>query len=112
VINAIGSIPGDIVEKIGGLIWDKFTVDYALDWFHKSGAKLRKCSFLYNEGIRKCKFTYDSIFLGFHIPIVGDIGATIVNLYSTPNVEKCYHSSTFIGPRPPLVCIALGANVP
>jgi streptogramin lyase len=111
VINAIGSIPGSIADKVIGLIWDKFTVDFALDWFHQAGAKLRKCSFLYGQGIRKCKLSYNSLFIGFHLPVVGDVGVTIVNLYSPPNVEKCYHSPSFIGPRPPLVCVGLQASV-
>ncbi len=111
VIDVIGSIPGSIADKVIGLIWDKFTVDFALDWFHKAGAKLRKCSFLYGQGIRKCKFNYDQLFIGFSLPVVGDVGVTIVNLYSPPSVEKCYHSQSFIGPRPPLVCVGLQANV-
>ena len=110
VINAIGSIPGDIVEKISGLIWDKFTVDFALNWFHEAGAKLKLCSYQYYRGIRKCKFSWTEIFIGVHLPVVGDVGVTLTNLAVPPNVEKCFWALVWVGKRP-LVCVSLKTPV-
>ena len=110
VINAIGSIPGDIVEKISGLFWDKFTVDFALNWFHEAGAKLRLCSYQYYHGIRKCRFSWSEIFIGVHLPAVGDVGVTLTNLAVPPNVEKCFWALVWIGKRP-LVCVSLKTPV-
>ncbi|MFI4989718.1 MAG: hypothetical protein ACHQHO_02220 [Solirubrobacterales bacterium] len=111
VINALGSIPEKLVDKIAGLIWDKFTVDFALDWFHKAGAKLVLCSYQYYRGIRKCKFTYDEIFIGVHLPQpIGDVGVHLINLYSPPEVQKCFWALVWIGKRP-LVCVSLKTPV-
>ncbi len=84
VISAIGSIPDAILEKVAGVIWDHFSVDIGLDWYHKAGQKLVQCSHLYKKGFRRCMFKYqeDSIeFLG--------LGASWVYLGSPPEVEKC-----------------------
>jgi streptogramin lyase len=109
VINAIGSIPEKFVDKIAGLIWDKFTVDFALDWYHKAGKKLLHCSYLYDHGIRECRFTYDEFFVGVHTPL-GDVGFTIVNLFVPPEVGKCFPALVWIGKRP-MVCVSLQTPV-
>jgi streptogramin lyase len=84
IINAIGSIPDGIVEKVAGLIWDKFSVDIGLDWFHKAGQKLVECSHLYSEGFRRCNFGYTNTTLNFLL-----FSVTFVNLGDAPEVEKC-----------------------
>jgi hypothetical protein len=92
VINSIeflGDIPSEVLKAAEGAIADTFTVDFALDWFHKAGQKLTQCG---NEGKHwaSCKFTYKNWHIGFEIPIVDtEIGATLVNLFSAPETEKC-----------------------
>jgi hypothetical protein len=65
IINVIGSIPDEIVDKIAGLIFDKFSVDVGLDWYHKAGQKLVECSHLYSKGFRRCLFGYTNTTLDF-----------------------------------------------
>jgi streptogramin lyase len=84
IISIIGSIPDAILDKIAGLIWDKFTVDVALDWYHKAGQKLVQCSHTYKQGFRRCRFSYYDITIS-----LGPLSATFVNLGSIPKVEKC-----------------------
>ncbi len=92
VINSIeflGDIPSEVLKAAEGAIADTFTVDFALDWFHKAGQKLTQCG---NEGKHwaSCKFTYKNWHIGFEIPIIDtEIGATLVNLFSAPETEKC-----------------------
>jgi streptogramin lyase len=84
IIDVIGSIPESIADKVAGLIFDKFSVDIGLDWYHKAGQKLVECSYLYKKGFRRCDFGYTntefSIF-GFSV--------SFVDLGDAPEVEKC-----------------------
>jgi streptogramin lyase len=109
IISFIGSIPDAIIDKVAGLIWDHFTVDVALDWYHKAGAKLKLCSYQYYHGIRKCRFSYQEVTISF----LG-LSASWVYLGSPPVVEKCFSNAKSpirIG-APILMCIGLSEAVP
>jgi streptogramin lyase len=84
IINIIGSIPAGLLEKVEGIIFDKFSVDIALDWYHKAGQKLVQCSHLYKQGIRRCLFSYNEVSIS-----IGPLNASFVNLGVIPGVEKC-----------------------
>lgn len=92
IIDVIGSIPEGIVDKVAGLIFDKFSVDIGLDWYHKAGQKLVECSHLYSKGFRRCLFGYTNTTLDF-----GIFSISFVNLGIDPEVEKC---------APPLIHIS------
>jgi YD repeat-containing protein len=84
IISVIGSIPDAILDKVAGLIFDHFSVDIALDWYHKAGQKLVECSHLYSKGFRRCLFGYTNTTIS-----LGPVSATFVNLGIAPEVEKC-----------------------
>jgi streptogramin lyase len=84
ILNVIGSIPEDILDKVAGLIFDKFSVDIGLDWYHKAGQKLIECSELYKQGFRRCNFGYTNTTLNFLL-----FSATFVDFGDAPEVEKC-----------------------
>jgi streptogramin lyase len=88
VINVIGSIPDDLDKAVEGVLADKFSLDFALDWFHKAGQKLTQCG---NEGKPwvSCKFKYKNWHLGVDLPLIGEVGVTLVNIFSGPETEKC-----------------------
>jgi streptogramin lyase len=84
ILNFIGSIPDSILDKVVGVIFDKFSVDIALDWYHKAGEKLVQCSHLYNQGFRRCRFSYQEVgfsVLGFSV--------NVVYFGAIAQVEKC-----------------------
>jgi streptogramin lyase len=84
ILNVIGSIPEAILDKVAGLIWDHFSVDVALDWYHKAGQKLVQCSRTYSQGFRKCSFAYQEESISF----LG-LTASFVYLGAAPQVERC-----------------------
>jgi streptogramin lyase len=92
IIDVIGSIPESIADKVAGLIFDKFSVDIGLDWYHKAGQKLVECSYLYKQGFRRCNFGYTNTTLNFLL-----FSVTFVDLGDAPEVEKC---------APPLIHLA------
>ncbi len=106
IINFIGSIPDGIVDKVAGAIFDKFSVDIALNWYHEAGAKLKLCSYQYSRGIRKCRFTYQEISIGW-----GPLSISFINLGVAPVVEKCYYSPIYIE-TPMTICLGLKQAVP
>ena len=106
IINFIGSIPDGIVEKVAGIIFDKFSVDIALNWYHEAGAKLKLCSYQYSRGIRQCRFTYQEISIGW-----GPLSVSFINLGVAPIVEKCYFSPIYIQTPTP-ICLGLKQAVP
>ncbi len=106
IINFIGSIPDELVEKVAGIIFDKFSVDIALNWYHEAGAKLKLCSYQYSRGIRKCRFTTEEITVGW-----GPLSVSFTNLGVAPIVEKCYFSPIYIETPVP-ICLGLKQAVP
>jgi streptogramin lyase len=92
IIDVIGSIPESIADKVAGLIFDKFSVDIGLDWYHKAGQKLVECSYLYKKGFRRCDFGYTNTEFDF-----GLFSIAFVDLGDAPEVEKC---------APPLIHLA------
>ena len=92
IIDLIGSLPGGVAEKLEGFIADKFSVDGALEWYHQAGQKLTECSYLYNKGFRRCRFTSSDISFGW-----GPFSITLTDLFDPPEVEKC---------APPLIHIS------
>ncbi|HEX5852196.1 MAG TPA: NHL repeat-containing protein, partial [Solirubrobacteraceae bacterium] len=106
VISIIGSIPDAIIDKVAGIIWDHFSVDVALDWYHKAGQKLVQCSHTYKAGFRKCLFRYQEV----TISVLG-VSASWVYLGSAPEVEKCAPSFLHL-PNKPRVLVCERLNQP
>src|SRR6202044_434008 len=84
IIDVIGSIPDGIESKVEGAIWDLFSVDSALEWYHQAGQKLVECSYLYSKGFRRCLFTYSDKTIGW-----GFLSVTLTDIFDAPEVEKC-----------------------
>jgi streptogramin lyase len=86
--SVLGSIPTDLVDLVIGQVVDHFSIDIGLDWFHKAGAKLIKCSYMYKQGFGKCLFRYSES----SISVFGHTIVSWVYLGDEPEVEKCVHT--------------------
>jgi streptogramin lyase len=107
IIDVIGSIPDGIESKVEGAIWDLFSVDSALEWYHQAGQKLVECSYLYSKGFRRCLFTYSDKTIGW-----GFLSVTLTDIFDAPEVEKCAPPLLHLSENPIVSwrCERLGQN--